>query len=102
MKGLLPACMPSFPELSLLGVAKFMQNRVSLYKQYSHRTASLQLLNQRTCAQDAVFVLNVVVHQRHRRQGVGRALMGVARQLAAERWGSRRMCAQVSAQNEVI
>jgi GNAT superfamily N-acetyltransferase len=46
-------------------------------------------------------VLNVVVHERHRRRGVGRALMRSARQLAAERWGSRRMCAQVSAQNEV-
>jgi GNAT superfamily N-acetyltransferase len=46
-------------------------------------------------------VLNVVVSKRHRRRGVGRALMAAARRLAKEHWGSSQMCTHVSAQNEV-
>lgn len=51
--------------------------------------------------QGATYVLNVVVSKRHRRRGVGQALMAAARRLAKEQWGSTHMCTHVSAQNKV-
>ena len=51
--------------------------------------------------QGAMYVLNVVVDERHRRRGVGQALIHAAAHMAAQQWGSAAMCAHVSAQNDV-
>lgn len=51
--------------------------------------------------QGAAYVLNVVVSQKHRKKGVGRALMAAVGRMAKEQWGSSSMCTHVSAQNEV-
>ncbi|EIE18732.1 hypothetical protein COCSUDRAFT_60039 [Coccomyxa subellipsoidea C-169] len=40
----------------------------------------------------ATYLLNVVVSQKHRKRGIGRALMAAAGKLAKEQWGSGSMC----------
>lgn len=50
--------------------------------------------------QGTTYVLNVVVSKKHRKRGIGRALMAAAGKLAKEQWGSDSMCTHVSAQNE--
>ncbi|KAK9905088.1 hypothetical protein WJX75_009503 [Coccomyxa subellipsoidea] len=54
----------------------------------------------RNIPEGATYLLNVVVSQKHRKRGIGRALMASAGRLAKEQWGSRSMCTHVSAQNE--
>ena len=46
-------------------------------------------------------MLNVVVSSKHRRKGMGRLLMAAAADLARQEWASSKMCAHVSAQNDV-
>ena len=46
-------------------------------------------------------MLNVVVSSKHRRQGIGIMLMAAAADMAKQEWASSKMCARVSAQNDV-
>ena len=52
--------------------------------------------------QGTTYVLNVVVSKKHRKRGIGRALMTAVGKLAKEQWGSDSMCTHVSAQNEAL
>ncbi|BDA49742.1 hypothetical protein COCOBI_14-3620 [Coccomyxa sp. Obi] len=54
----------------------------------------------RRIPEGTTYVLNVVVSKKHRKRGIGRALMAAAGKLAKEQWGSDSMCTHVSAQNE--
>ncbi|CAL8464381.1 g3916 [Coccomyxa elongata] len=54
----------------------------------------------RRIPEGTTYVLNVVVSKKHRKRGIGRALMAAAGKLAKEQWGSNSICTQVSAQNE--
>ena len=80
-------------------LAMFLPNDSLIYSQVH---LQLPLISDLRCVevQGATYLLNVVVSKKHRKRGIGRALMAAAGSLAKDQWGSSSMCTHVSAQNE--